>query len=248
MNTIDEISHYCNQLLDIKNFKDYCPNGLQVEGKKRVQNVIGGVTACQALLDEAVRQQADAIIVHHGYFWKGESPVICGMKYRRIKTLMDHDINLLAYHLPLDAHPRLGNNAQLASALGMQEIIFSGEQQLIASGRVTRQTQSQFQRCLEGIVQRRIVAISGGDFAIQKIALCSGAAQQYIEQAAQLGVDAFISGEISEHTVHFARENQIHYFAAGHHATERFGIKALCAHLQQHFMIDCKFVDIDNPV
>lgn len=259
---------YLEDLLDVAAFTDYAPNGLQVEGRAEVKKIVGGVTACQALVDAAVQKGADALLVHHGYFWKGESPCVIGIKQRRLKALLAADINLLAYHLPLDAHPALGNNAQLAKLLGLQlEGSFGsgdGGPDIGQYGRLAQpQTVEGFAELLAEKLGRTPLyiagnAISGNDVVgnniawaageICTIAWCSGAAQGYIEQAAGLGVDAFLTGEISEQTVHIAREQGIHFFSAGHHATERGGVQALGAQLAARFDIEFEFVDIDNPV
>lgn len=242
-----------NKLLSPHLIKDYCPNGLQVEGKSEVKKVITGVTACQALIDRAIEEKADAILVHHGYFWKGEPAEIRGMKFRRIKALIENGINLYAYHLPLDVHPELGNNAKLAELLeievlgGMEE----GNPQSVS-------VYGQFEQPLTGeeLASRLSIALHReplhiGDNApaeIKTIGWCTGGGQDFIELAAHKGLDAFISGEISERTVHTARELGIHYFSAGHHATERYGILSLGEWLADEHDLDVRFIDIDNPV
>ncbi|EIJ33675.1 Nif3-like dinuclear metal center hexameric protein [Thiothrix nivea] len=247
-----ELETYLNKLLNISKFRDYGPNGLQVEGKVEVRKIITGVTASQPLLDAAVGLGADAILVHHGYFWKNEASVIRGMKKRRIATLLKHDISLFGYHLPLDAHPELGNNAQLAKLLGIQVDGVMDERELQGVGNVGSlpepQTLKAFGKQVADVLGREPLLIAGGDKPIQRIAWCSGGAQSYIQQAFGLGVDAYLSGEVSEHTVHSARENGIHYIAAGHHATERYGIKALGEHLSAQFGLEHIFLDLDNPV
>lgn len=241
-----------NQWLEPDTFQDYAPNGLQVEGTDEINKIITGVTASQALLDAAVRNNADAIVVHHGYFWKGENPCVVGMKHRRLKTLLEHNINLLAYHLPLDAHPQMGNNVGLAQALGLQGIlalqniapvgiVYQGETEVPLS-------LEQFAERLSQAVERQLVAVvSGGNHQVRKVAICTGGGQGFIEQAADAGMDLFISGEISEQTVHVARERGIHYIAAGHHATERFGARSLGQKLATDLGIDVEFIDIDSP-
>lgn len=242
---------YLNQLLNIGKFRDYGPNGLQVEGRAEVQTIVTGVTASQALLDAAVDLKADAVLVHHGYFWKNESSVIRGMKKRRLATLLKHDISLFGYHLPLDAHPELGNNAQLAKRLGIQVEGVMDERELQGVGNVGVLAEPQplagFGQQVEGILGRKPLLIMAGEHPIRRIAWCTGGGQGHIQQAFELGVDAYLSGEISEHTVHFARENGIHYIAAGHHATERYGIKALGEHLAAQFALEQVFLDVDNP-
>lgn len=249
---INELVDYCDQLLQVSSFRDYCPNGLQVEGRSRVGRILTGVTASQALLDAAVEWQADLVLVHHGYFWKGESQVVTGIKQRRLKTLLQHDINLMAYHLPLDAHPTLGNNARLAELLGFEVEGPLEPGAAPAIGNVGRLAQSLSLQALEQridhVLGRSPQVISGGDHDIRTVAWCTGAAERMIEHALAQGADAYISGEISEPVVHIAREAGIHYIAAGHHATERYGVKALGEHLAGEFGLEHRFVDIDNPV
>lgn len=236
-----------NRELKIELFQDYAPNGLQVEGRPHIGKIVTGVTACQALLDQAVTLQADAVLVHHGYFWKNDSSVVRGMLRRRLQTLLCHDINLYAYHLPLDAHPTLGNNAQLAKLLGIHTL---GELDTVAlHGEFDQPIQpSELLQRLEQSLGRSVLHC--GDNApalIRRVGWCTGGGQGYIEQAALLGLDAFISGEVSEKTIHVAREMGLHFFAAGHHATERYGIKALGEWLAKHRGFDVTFIDIENP-
>lgn len=244
--------HYFNELLKPEKVKDYCPNGLQVEGKVDIHRIVTGVTASQALIDRAIAHKADAIFVHHGYFWRGEDACIKGMKRNRIKALLAHDINLFAYHLPLDIHPELGNNVQLAKRLGIEVV---GGLELNNSTSVA--LQGHFKKAMEvsalkdkisTTLGREPQIILGGDHPISTVAWCTGGGQNYIELAAEQGIDAFITGEISEQTVHTAREMNIHFFAAGHHATERYGAKAVGEHIHQAFDVEVEFVDIDNPV
>ncbi len=245
----EELVEYLDGLLEPGKFRDYCPNGLQVEGRPAVRRVVAGVTASQALLDAAVACDADAILVHHGYFWKGEDARVTGLRKRRLGTLLAHDINLLAYHLPLDAHPVLGNNAQLASRLGWQPEGRFGEQDIAWLGRLTDQEDAfSLAARVNRVLGREPLLVGGSARTVRRIAWCSGGAQGYFEQAIALGVDAYISGEISEQTVHLARESGVAYLACGHHATERYGVQALAAHLAENCGLDCRFVDIDNPV
>ena len=245
------LESYLNTLLNVSKFRDYAPNGLQVEGRAEVRRIVTGVTASQALLDAALEYEADAVLVHHGYFWKGEAPVIRGMKKQRIATLLKHDMSLLGYHLPLDAHPLHGNNAQLATLLGIQTEGVMDERELQGVGNVGALAEplslAAFGQQVATALAREPLLIAGGEHPVQRIAWCSGGAQGYIQQAFELGADTYLSGEISEHTVHFARENGIHYIAAGHHATERYGVKALGNHLAEQFGLKCHFVDINNP-
>lgn len=232
-------------------FRDYCPNGLQVEGCQNVSKIVTGVTACQALIDKAVELKADAVFVHHGYFWKGESATITGMKRRRIETLLKNNISLIVYHLPLDGHPTMGNNVQLANLLGWTvEGGMDSTMRPVGSWGKTEKalTVTKLSQQLQSKLGREPLVIEGGNHKINRIAWCTGGAQKMIENAYALNVDAYVSGEISESTVHFARENGIHYFSAGHHATERYGVQAVGAWLEQECGINHTFVDIASPV
>lgn len=251
MVSITELVSYLNGLLDAEVFMDYCPNGLQVQGKPKVSKIVTGVTACQALIDAAIAEQADAILVHHGYFWKGEDPCVTGIKYNRLKSLLDHNINLLAYHLPLDAHPVLGNNAQLGEKLQLTATgrFGDGKQAIAMHGHLpASQTVAEFVAMLTSSLQRAPLYIGDPERVINSVAWCTGAAQSYIEAAVELGVDAFITGEASEQTVHVAREAGMVFIAAGHHATERYGVQAVGRHLAENFALSEQFIDIDNPV
>lgn len=240
-----------NGWMDVERFQDYCPNGLQVEGKNTIAKLVTGVTASQAFVDAAIDAGADAILVHHGYFWKGEDAAVVGMKKRRLQAILAADINLFAYHLPLDCHLEFGNNAQLAQRLGLRNIqptsqapegiLLHGE---FADGLSIQQVQQE----LESVVVRPLVAhVDGGPQTIKRVAICTGGGQSFIEAAVTAGADLFISGEISEPTVHVARECGIHYMAAGHHATERFGVQALGDKIAAEYGVDVEFIDIDSP-
>lgn len=245
----EELVNYLDGLLMPGKFRDYCPNGLQVEGRSEIGRIVAGVTASQALLDAAVDHQADAILVHHGYFWKGEDGRVTGIRRKRLATLLANDINLLAYHLPLDAHPELGNNAQLASRLGWIPDGRFGEQDIAWLGTLAEPCDlTALAAKVALVLGREPMVVGDGGRPIRRIAWCSGGAQGYFEQAIALGVDAFLSGEISEQTVHLARESGVAYLAAGHHATERYGVQALAGHLAQRFALSCSFIDLDNPV
>ncbi len=248
-----ELMEYLDQLLQPGQFRDYCPNGLQVEGRDEVRRIVTGVTASQRLLDLAVDHDADAILVHHGYFWKGEDGRITGIRRQRLGTLLKHDINLIAYHLPLDAHPLLGNNAQLAKRLGWMPTGRFGDQDIAWLG--TTSGEDGFQLSLESIAAqigielgRMPLVIGDSEKPVRRVAWCSGGAQGYFEAAIAEGVDLYVSGEISEQTVHLARESGVAYIAAGHHATERGGVQALAEHLSSQLGLACEFVDVDNPV
>ena len=240
-----------NVLLAIDKIQDYCPNGLQVEGSERVASIVTGVTASQALIDHAVAINADAILVHHGYFWKNEAPQIVGIKKQRIARLLENNISLLAYHLPLDLHAELGNNIQLAKVLGWQTDKHDSAAELPPLIRTaTLQnacTGAALANHLAQCLQREPLHIPA-DREIKRVAWCTGAAQSSLLTAVEMGVDAYITGEVSETTVHEARESGIHFFAAGHHATERYGVKALGEALADKWNIECHFIDCDNPV
>ena len=244
-----QLCEFCDEYLKIDEFNDYCPNGLQVEANPHVEAIVCGVTASQALIEAAIAARADTIIVHHGYFWKGEAQPITGVKGRRIGSLIKNNINLLAYHLPLDAHAEVGNNVQLAGIMNWSIESSFGEQNLVLEGRPARpQSLQELSRDIETRLDSRVLAIDGGDHAVTRLAWCTGAAQDFIEIAAGRGVDAFVSGEVSEPTFHLAREMGIHYIAAGHHATERYGVQALGAEIVRRFGISQQFIDIPNPV
>lgn len=246
-----ELHTVLNNLLQPEDIKDYCPNGLQVEGKERIKTIVTGVTASQRLIDAAIDHQADAILVHHGYFWKGESGAITGMKKRRLQALLAHDINLFAYHLPIDVHPEYGNNVQLARLLDIhnpkpmpgvypQGIVYQGQL-------ATPVSAQELARRFSQVLGKTPLTEPAGNQTISKIAWCSGGGQGFIDQAAEAGMDAFFSGEVSEKTIHSAREQHIHYFACGHHATERCGAKAVGDYLANKLGLDVRFIDIDNP-
>ena len=257
------LTDFCDEYLSAAAFKDYAPNGLQVDGGRPIQRIVTGVTACEALIDAAIADKADAILVHHGYFWKGEPAPITGMKGQRIRKLMQHGISLIGYHLPLDAHPRIGNNAKLAEQLDMTIIgaLYPTESHPV--GNIATCTPQNAQSLITQITDalgRLPLHISAhyqtsdsnqsdtqNNRIIERVGICTGGAQDMIEQAALMGCDAFISGEISERTTHIARELGIDYFACGHHATERGGIQALGDIIAQQFGLPVTFIDIDNP-
>jgi len=240
-----------DDLLAPQNFKDYCPNGLQVAGCSDVRRIVSGVTASQALIEAAIDAQADAIIVHHGYFWRGEDPCVVGMKRRRLALLLQHDISLIAYHLPLDAHPELGNNIQLARRLGItvEGGLEPNNPRSVGNVGVLSAPQSaqDFAGHVAKVLGRRPLLELGHDRPIRRIGWCTGGAQSYIEKAVALGMDAYLSGEVSEPTILAARELGIHYIGAGHHATERYGVQALARELASRFDLHHEFIDIDNP-
>lgn len=245
----DELRGYLDRLLQAESYRDYCPNGLQVEGRAEVRRLVCGVSASQALLDEAVRREADAILVHHGWFWRGEDGRITGVRKSRLATLLRADINLFAFHLPLDAHSELGNNAQLARRLGWHVEGRFGDQDIGCFGSPERIVPAaDLAAALERQLGRAVLLVGDPQRPVSRMAWCSGSAQGWFEQAIASGADCYISGEISEQTVHLARESGVPYISAGHHATERYGVMALGEHLAGQFDLDCQFVDIDNPV
>ncbi len=259
-----ELCTWLDTTLKTTTFNDYCPNGLQVEGKPEISHIVTGVTASQALIDATIACGADTLLVHHGWFWKGEDPRIIGTRKKRIAQLLEHDINLLAYHLPLDAHPLLGNNAQLAKILGLlperqsfpdQRNIennppaTTGQSNLIwlgsmpgtsTLGDIAQRTQDRLGRCP--------LVIGQPEMKVERIGWCTGAAQSMLADAIDAGVQCFITGEISEPTVHLARESGVAFISAGHHATERDGVQALGQEIARTFNIQVSFIDIDNPV
>lgn len=246
---LNELRDYNASLLQISLFKDYCPNGLQVEGRADVRRIATAVTASQAVLDEAIAWGADAILVHHGYFWRNEDATIVGIKKWRIAQLLRNDVSLLAYHLPLDSHAELGNNAQLGKLLGLTEQGRFGEQNMVWKGVFNApQSLTQFGLKIEQSLQRKPQLIGDGEKIIRTVAWCSGGAQGYFEQATAQSVDAYLTGEISEQNFHLANETGVAFIAAGHHATERFGIQALGAHLANQFSLEHRFFDQANPV
>lgn len=246
---LTELVDHLDTYLEAARFKDYCPNGLQVEGRPHVARLLTGVTACQALLDYAVAHHFDAVLVHHGYFWRNESPRITGLRRRRLGTLIHHDISLLAYHLPLDAHPECGNNAQIAQRFGWQPRGHFGDEDLGWLGEAPAPIRlDALAHQLAQSYGREPLVIGDEARTIRTLAWCSGGAQGWFEAAIDAGADAFITGEISEPCTHLARESGVAFLACGHHATERDGIRALGEHLRQHCGIAVEFLDVDNPV
>ncbi|WXL26714.1 Nif3-like dinuclear metal center hexameric protein [Ectopseudomonas mendocina] len=240
-----------NRYLNAARISDYCPNGLQVEGRPQVSKIVSGVTASLELIEAAVEAEADVLLVHHGYFWKGENPCVTGMKQRRLKTLLANDISLLAYHLPLDVHADVGNNVQLAARLG---ITVEGPLEpenprtvgLIGSLAEAMSPQA-FARHVGEVLGREPLLVEGQEM-IRRVGWCTGGGQGYIDQAIAAGVDLYLTGEASEQTFHSARENGISFIAAGHHATERYGVQALGDYLARRFAVEHIFIDCPNPI
>ncbi len=249
--TRQDLLHAFDSLLQPTRFKDYGPNGLQVEGKTNIRRIVSGVTASRALIEAAIAAQADAIFVHHGLFWRGQDGCVTGWMKQRLALLLAHDINLFAYHLPLDAHPELGNNAQLGRQLGLKAGSCFGEQDLgflggrIDGGRFS--SAPELAEHIENILKRPVVQVGPAQAAIKSIAWCSGGAQGYFEAAIAAGADAFITGEISEPQAHYAREMGVAFIACGHHASERYGAPAVATHVAAQLGLDHQFIDIDNP-
>jgi len=247
----DDLAQHLANYLQIAKIKDYCPNGLQVQGRDRIQKIVSGVTASQALIEAAIQAKADAILVHHGWFWKSDDPSIVGQLHARLKLLMDHNINLFAYHLPLDIHPIVGNNAQLAKVMswkGQAAVMPGMLDGLMWQANIQPMSLQQLTKSLASRLGRDPLVIGEPKQTIKKVAWCTGGAQGYIKEALSLGVDAYISGEVSEQTYHFAKEMGIAYISAGHHATERYGVQALGQYINKTYKIEHKFVDIPNPV
>jgi dinuclear metal center YbgI/SA1388 family protein len=246
---LNELGDYIASLLETGRFRDYSPNGIQVEGRAEVRKIASGVTASQYVLEKAIAWGADALLVHHGYFWRSENATITGIKKRRIAHLLQHDVSLLAYHLPLDAHAELGNNAQLGKLLGFSEQGRFGEQDIAMHGALAQpQILVQLSRHIEDKLGHKPQVIGTPEQEIRRIAWCSGGAQSYFDLAVALGVDAFLTGEISEQNVHMAHETGVAYIAAGHHASERYGIQALGGHVAERFKLEHRFFDQDVPV
>ena len=251
MATAQQLLHAFDGLLQPERFKDYGPNGLQVEGKNEVRRLVSGVTASRALIEAAIEAQADAIFVHHGLFWRGHDGRVTGWLKHRLSLLLRHDVNLFAYHLPLDAHPELGNNAQLGLKLDLEATARFGEQDLGFLGR--RRDGGSFAGAqqlashLEQRLGRPAIWVEGAQREIRNIAWCTGGAQGYFESAIAAGADAFITGEISEPQAHYARECGVAFLACGHHASERYGAPAVAAHVATQLGLEHRFIEIDNP-
>ena len=247
----DNVTEYLAQALDITRFRDYCPNGLQVEGRAQIGTLVTGVTASLALIEAAVAAKADAILVHHGYFWRGEDPRVVATKHKRLKLLLAHDINLYAFHLPLDMHPEFGNNVQLAHQLELRADGRFGEDGLGWLGVMqdqSVQTVDDLAKHVAARLGRAPLVIGDPRQRVARLGWCTGAAQSMLGDAVTAGATVYLSGEVSEPTVHLARESGVAYLACGHHATERYGVQALGAHLAEKFGVEHRFIDIANPV
>lgn len=251
------LNQWLNQSLQIHLFKDYAPNGLQLQGKPEIKKIVMGVTASKAFLEKAVQEGADAVIVHHGWFWKNEDPCITNMKYERIAYAIQHGLNVFAYHLPLDAHPKWGNNAQLAHVLGLKVNMCNDQPETCGQGNLVwlgeppedKQELGALEQHIATILDRSPLFIGNRNQKISRIAWCTGGAQSYFEAAIQAGAEAFITGEASEQVFHIANETGVAFFGAGHHATERYGVQALGRAIQEKFPeLEVEFIDLPNPI
>jgi dinuclear metal center YbgI/SA1388 family protein len=248
MATRNEIDGYLAALLSVDRFKDYGPNGLQVEGRSEVVRLVSGVTASLALIDAAIAARADALLVHHGVFWRGQDGRLTGWLAERVRRLMAHGVSLFAYHLPLDAHAQYGNNAQLGARLGLEADARFGEQELgFAAPAAQERTLEALAQRLQAELGRAPLVLPGDGRALARIGWCTGGAQGYFEAAVAAGVDVFLTGEVSEPQAHLARETGVAFIACGHHATERYGAPALAAHVAERFGLEHRFIEIDNP-
>ncbi|MNR89744.1 putative GTP cyclohydrolase 1 type 2 [compost metagenome] len=252
MAKLQDIIQWCDQTLKSPEFKDYAPNGLQIEGKTEVRKILAAVTASQDAIDAAIRENADLLLVHHGYFWKGEAYPITGMRGKRIKSLIQHDISLLAYHLPLDSHPSLGNNAAIADLLKLERIEALDPSERHPIGNIGYLNQpmpvEDFKKFVSEKLKFDAIHLPADKTMIEKVGFCTGGAQDFIVKAAEQGCDAYISGEVSERTFYEAKELGVHYFACGHHATERYGVQRLGQAISEQFDIEYVYFELNNPV
>ena len=252
MTKLQDIIQWCDQTLKSSEFKDYAPNGLQIEGKTEVRKILAAVTASQDAIDAAIRENADLLLVHHGYFWKGEAYPITGMRGKRIKSLIQHDISLLAYHLPLDSHPSLGNNAAIADLLKLERIETLDPSERHPIGNIGYLNQpmpvEEFKKFVSEKLKFDAIHLPADKTMIEKVGFCTGGAQDFIVKAAEQGCDAYISGEVSERTFYEAKELGVHYFACGHHATERYGVQRLGQAISEQFDIEYVYFELNNPI
>ena len=252
MAKLQDIIQWCDQTLKSTEFKDYAPNGLQIEGKTEVRKILAAVTASQDAIDAAIRENADLLLVHHGYFWKGEAYPITGMRGKRIKSLIQDDISLLAYHLPLDSHPSLGNNAAIADLLKLERIEALDPSERHPIGNIGYLNQpmpvEDFKKFVSETLKFDVTHLPADKTMIEKVGFCTGGAQDFIVKAAEQGCDAYISGEVSERTFYEAKELDVHYFACGHHATERYGVQRLGQAISEQFDIEYVYFELNNPI
>lgn len=246
----DDLTKYLNTLLKVEQFKDYGPNGLQVEGKAKIEKIVYGVTASLALIEKAIELKADAVIVHHGLFWRGQDGRVVGWMKRRLQELLVNDVNLYGFHLPLDAQSEFGNNAMLGCKLGLNVHSFLGDPPIVALGEMVDHSAMSLQvlsQKLQTVLDRAVTVVAGDGRMLKRIAWCTGGAQGYFEDAIAAGADVYITGEISEPQAHYARETGVAFIAAGHHATERFGIQGLAKKVSEDLGIDGTYIEVDNP-
>ena len=252
MAKLQDIIQWCDQTLKSPEFKDYAPNGLQIEGRTEVRKILAAVTASQDAIDAAIRENADLLLVHHGYFWKGEAYPITGMRGKRIKSLIQHDISLLAYHLPLDSHPSLGNNAAIADLLKLERIEALDPSERHPIGNIGYLNQpmpvEEFKKFVSEKLKFDAIHLPADKTMIEKVGFCTGGAQDFIVKAAEQDCDAYISGEVSERTFYEAKELGVHYFACGHHATERYGVQRLGQAISEQFDIEYVYFELNNPI
>ncbi len=247
----NELENYLNEFLAVKNFQDYCPNGLQVEGKTEIKKIVTGVSACVELFEKAIEKNADTIIVHHGLIWNGDPRLYKGGYKQRIKLLLENNINFFGYHLPLDAHSEVGNNFQIAKILGLKDIEpfveYKGNK-IGFKGKLNNIKSDDFIKSIKEKINPNLIVFPFGPEKINTVGIVSGGAQREVTQAIPEAIDLYLTGEVSEYNLHIAKEEKIHFVSAGHHATEVFGIKSLSKHLQEKFNLDVEFVNINNPV
>lgn len=252
MASLNEIIQWCDHTLKSPEFKDYAPNGLQIEGKAEVKKILCAVTASQTAIDAAIAYGADLLLVHHGYFWKGEAYPITGMRGKRIKALIQHDISLVGYHLPLDSHPTLGNNAAIADLLALENIEALDPSEKHPIGNIGYLKQAMSPEAFKTYVSERLdfdaIHLPADKTSIYKVGFCTGGAQDYISKAASQDCDAYISGEVSERTFYEARELDVHYYACGHHATEKYGVQRLAKAISEQFNIEYSYFELNNPI
>ena len=252
MTKLQDIIQWCDQTLKSSEFKDYAPNGLQIEGKTEVRKILAAVTASQDAIDAAIRENADLLLVHHGYFWKGEAYPITGMRGKRIKSLIQQDISLVGYHLPLDSHPTLGNNAAIADLLELQNIEALDPTERHPIGNIGYLKSAMSPEAFKAFVSERLgfdaIHLPCDKSTIQKVGFCTGGAQDYIAKAALQNCDAYISGEVSERTFYEAAELGVHYYACGHHATEKYGVQRLAKAISEQFNIEYSYFELNNPI
>ncbi len=252
MATLQDIIQWCDYTLKASEFKDYAPNGLQIEGKAEVRKILCAVTASQDAIDAAIAQNADLLLVHHGYFWKGEAYPITGMRGKRIKSLIQNDISLVGYHLPLDSHPTLGNNAAIADILELDSIEPLDPSERHPIGNIGYLKNAISPEGFKNLVTEKLgfnaIHLPAEKDLIQKVGFCTGGAQDFIAQAAKMNCDAYISGEVSERTFYEAKELNVHYYACGHHATERYGVQRLAKAISEQFNIEYSYFELNNPI